>query len=95
MSHRARNAQKLQKLYDYLKNNEAYLVNYEEREQQNKPYTSQVAETHIDSIINERYKKRVRKCNGLVKEPIMYYKLEEITCNEWTRIGSHSVLSHQ
>jgi len=30
----------------YLKNNEAYLVNYEEREQQNKPYTSQVAETH-------------------------------------------------
>jgi len=29
-------------------------------EQQNKPYTNQVAETHIDSIINERYK-RVRK----------------------------------
>jgi len=31
---------------------QTYLVNYEEREQ-NKPY-SQVAETHIDSIINER-----------------------------------------
>jgi len=46
------------------------------KNEQNKPYTSQVAETHIDSIINERYK-RVRKCNGLVKEPIMYYKLEE------------------
>lgn len=48
---------KLQKLYDYLKSNEAYLVNYEEREQQHKTYSSQVAESHIDSIINERYKK--------------------------------------
>ncbi|MBV8887189.1 MAG: hypothetical protein JO235_24780 [Chroococcidiopsidaceae cyanobacterium CP_BM_RX_35] len=48
---------KFQKLYDYLKSNEAYLVNYEEREQQHKTYTSQVAESHIDSIINERYKK--------------------------------------
>ncbi len=47
---------KLEKLYDYLKNNQVYLVNYEEREQQNKTYTSQVAESHIESIINDRYK---------------------------------------
>jgi len=32
--HREPETLKLQKLYDYLKNNEAYLVNYEEREQQ-------------------------------------------------------------
>jgi len=55
---RARNAQKLKSYMTISRTTEAYLVNYEEREQQNKPYTSQVAETHIDSIINERYKSK-------------------------------------
>ena len=44
-------------LYDYLKRNQAYLVNYQEREQMNKTYTSQVAKSHIESIINARHKK--------------------------------------
>jgi hypothetical protein len=48
---------KLEGLYDYLKRNEAYLVNYQEREQENKTYTSQVAEAHIESIINARHNK--------------------------------------
>ena len=47
---------KLEKLSDYLKNNQAELVNYEQREQQNKTSTSQVAFSHIESIINDRYK---------------------------------------
>lgn len=53
----AKKHSKLEKLYDYLKNNQAYLINYEERDQQNKTYTSQVAESHIESIINARHKK--------------------------------------
>lgn len=48
---------KLKKLYTYLENNQAYLVNYEERDQQGLSYTSQVAEFHIDKIINDRYKR--------------------------------------
>lgn len=48
---------KLADLYDYLSRNQAYLVNYQEREQQNQTYTSQVAESHIESIINARHKK--------------------------------------
>lgn len=48
---------KLKKLYDYLDSNQAYLVNYEQREQKDLTYTSQVAESHIESIINTRYKK--------------------------------------
>ena len=48
---------KLKGLYDYLKRNQAYLVNYGERDQENKTYTSQVAESHIESIINARHKK--------------------------------------
>ena len=48
---------KLKKLYDYLESNQAYLVNYEERDRLNLTYTSQVAESHIDTIINDRYKR--------------------------------------
>lgn len=48
---------KLKKLYNYLENNQAYLVNYEERDKQGLSYTSQVAESHIDTIINDRYKR--------------------------------------
>lgn len=48
---------KLEGLYDYLNRNQAYLVNYEAREQANQTYTSQVAESHIESMINARHKK--------------------------------------
>ncbi len=46
---------KLEGLYDYLKRNQAYLVNYKQRHQENQPYTSQVAESHVESIINARH----------------------------------------
>jgi hypothetical protein len=49
---------KLKGLEDYLSNNREYLVNYEKRKQENKPFTSQVAECHINTIINERHKKK-------------------------------------
>lgn len=48
---------KIKGLHDYLQRNRAYLVNYNERDLANKTYTSQVAESHIDSIINARHKK--------------------------------------
>lgn len=49
--------QKLEDLYEYLNRNQAYFVNYQEREQQGHTYSSQVAESHIESIINARHKK--------------------------------------
>jgi hypothetical protein len=48
---------KLTELYDYLHRNQAYLVNYHQREQQGKVFTSQVAESHIESMINDRHKR--------------------------------------
>ena len=48
---------KLKGLYDYLKRNQDYLVNYNDRKEHNQTYTSQVAESHIESIINARHKK--------------------------------------
>ena len=49
---------KLKGLHDYLKNNLDYLVNYDERKRANKAFTSQVAESHIDSLINARHKRK-------------------------------------
>lgn len=48
---------KIKGLHHYLQRNRAYLINYNERNQVNKTYTSQVAESHIDSLINARHKK--------------------------------------
>ena len=48
---------KLEDLYEYLNRNQAYLVKYQERDQQGYTYTSQAAESHIESIINARHKK--------------------------------------
>ena len=49
---------KLKGLHDYLQNNRAYLVNYGAREKANQVFTSQVTESHIDSIINARHKRK-------------------------------------
>jgi len=48
---------KLTGLYEYLHRNQAYIVNYDAREQVNKTYTSQVAELHVDALINARHKR--------------------------------------
>jgi len=84
---------KLEKLYDYLKNNQAYLVNYEEREQQNKTYTSQVAESHIESIINDRYKnsKKMQWTREGAHNVLQIRGM--ITSNEWDDNWQTPVLS--
>src|SRR5215813_9763527 len=48
---------KLTGLYEYLHRNQAYLVNYDACDQANKTYTSQVAESHVDALINARHKR--------------------------------------
>ena len=53
----AKKRSKLEGLYDYLERNKAYLVHDEERDKEQKTSTSQVAESHIESIINARRNK--------------------------------------
>jgi hypothetical protein len=48
---------KLTGLYHYIERNQAYIVNYDERATAHKTYTSQVAESHIDTLINARHKR--------------------------------------
>lgn len=49
---------RLKGLHDYLQNNQDYLVNYDERKKANQVFTSQIAESHIDSMINARHKRK-------------------------------------
>ena len=67
---------KLKGLYNYLKQNQNYIVNYEERKRLGKTFTSQVAESHIEAIINARHK-RVERCNGAVKERTTCFKFAQ------------------
>ena len=47
---------KLNGLYKYITSNKEHIVNYDERKRANKTYTSQVAESNIESVINARHK---------------------------------------
>jgi hypothetical protein len=46
----------LQELYDYIHRNQKYVVNYQERNTANLPYTSTVAESSVNELINTRQK---------------------------------------
>jgi hypothetical protein len=48
---------KITGLHDYIERNQSYIINYDERDNAHKPYTSQVAESHVDTLINARHKK--------------------------------------
>jgi ssDNA-binding Zn-finger/Zn-ribbon topoisomerase 1 len=47
---------KLQKLLEYLVNNEDILVNYGERKVSNLPFTSNIAESTVENLVNSRYR---------------------------------------
>ncbi len=46
----------LQDLYEYLERNQKYMVNYQERQASNLPFTSTYAESSVNALINERQK---------------------------------------
>jgi len=47
---------KIVTLITYIKNNQAYLINYQERDVKDLVYTSQLAESTVNNLINERQK---------------------------------------
>jgi hypothetical protein len=84
---------KLADLYDYLNRNQAYLVNYQERDQQGHTYTSQVAESHIESIINARHKKSGKmQWTRLGAHKVLQIR-GKIASNEWGDHWQEPVLS--
>lgn len=47
--------QRLEKLLEYFINNEDILVNYDERQVNNLPFTSNIAESTVGNLVNSRY----------------------------------------
>jgi UDP-N-acetylmuramate-alanine ligase len=84
---------KLQGLYDYIKQNKRYVVNYEERQQTHQTYTSQVAESHIDSVINARHKRTGKMQWTREGDHNVLQIRAMITNNEWERKWQQTVLS--
>jgi hypothetical protein len=83
---------KLTGLYEYLHLNQAYLVNDDARAQANKTYTSQVAESHIDTLINARHK-RTKKMQWTREGAHHVLQIRALMASdEWESKGQDAVL---
>ena len=84
---------KIKGLYDYLKQNQHYLVNYHQRERNNQTYTSQVAESQIDALINARHK-RTGKIQWTRSGAHNVLQIRAtMACNHWEHQWQNTVLS--
>lgn len=84
---------KLKGLSDYLQSNQDYLVNYEQRQQAGQTFTSQVAESHIESLINARHK-RIGKMQWTREGAHQVLQIRAtMASNQWEEIGTRTVLS--
>ena len=83
---------KLTGLYEYLHRNQAYLVNYDARDQANQTYTSHVAESHIDALIKARHK-RTKKMQWTREGAHHVLQIRALMASdEWESKGPDAVL---
>ena len=74
---------KLMSLYQYLSNNRNRLVNYAERRQQGKVFTNHLAESTVESLINQRCKgKRHMQWSREGLHPVLQLRAA-IASNDW------------
>ncbi|HIF89936.1 MAG TPA: ISKra4 family transposase [Candidatus Thioglobus sp.] len=76
---------KIKSLITYIKNNEEHIVNYEKRKEQGKCFTSHLAESNVESLINQRCKGQQHMRwtrEGL--HPLMQIR-SLIASNDWCR----------
>ena len=83
----------LKGLYNYLKQNQEYVVNYESQKEMGKTFTSQVAESHIESIINARHKKSGKMQWSREGAHNVLQIRSEIISKTWTKQWQQAVLS--
>ena len=84
---------KITGLYDYIYRNQAYIINYNERAQANKTYTSQSAESHVESLINARHK-RTKKMQWTREGADRVLQIRAVMASdEWDRKWQGTVLS--
>ncbi len=84
--------EKLNKLLTYINNNERSIINYDERQKKGLVFTSQLAESTIESLINRRCKKQQKmrwSREGL--NPILQIRAT-IASNEWNSLWKMAVM---
>jgi hypothetical protein len=84
--------EKLNKLLTYINNNKLSIVNYDERQKKGLVFTSQLAESTIESLINRRCKKQQKmrwSREGL--NPILQIRAT-IASNEWNSLWKMAVM---
>jgi hypothetical protein len=84
---------KLTKLYEFIARNQAYIVNYEQRRQSELIFTSQTAESHVESLINARHKRSGKmQWNRESAHNVLQIRAK-IASNEWDYQWQGTVLS--
>ena len=84
---------KMTGLYTYIERNQAYIINYDARATAHKTYTSQVAESHIDSLINVRHKKTGKMQWSRAGADNVLQIRATMASNEWASKWQSTVLS--
>ena len=84
---------KLTGLYEFIDRNQAYVVNYEQRKQTQLIFTSQTAESHVESLINARHKRSSKmQWNRESAHNVLQIRAK-IASNEWDEQWLGPVLS--
>lgn len=72
---------KILTLITYLGNNKDYLTNYAERHEKGLPYSSSVAESTVEQVINSRFKKKSKaRWNRINSDMLLQVRLSLINC---------------
>ena len=86
---------KLKDLHEYLKRNLDYLVNYAERKKVGKPFTSNLTDSHIDTIVNARHgRKRKMQWTYEGAHNVLQIRALMIS-NEWEENWTKLVLAEE
>jgi hypothetical protein len=80
---------KITSVITYLSNNQDKLVNYRERKDQNIPYTSSIAESTVESIINMRFKRKQKMQWTRANAHNVLQLRTSMASNEWSKYQSN------
>lgn len=84
---------KLIELYDYIDRNQAYVVDYGERKEAELTFTSQTAESHVESLINARHKRsRKMQWNRDSAHKVLQVRAK-LASNEWASQWQPTVMT--
>lgn len=83
---------KVNGLLIYLKSNKDYIANYNKQAMENKPYTSQVAESTVEHLINDRHKKNQKMQWTREGAHNILQIRAAMASNEWDYIWQETIL---